>query len=195
MHHFVDPSGHTDERVVPSTPDDLLERIGLGDRFAFSDFYDLFELRVTAMVRSVLVDPVVSLAVAQIAQLEIWQTAPRFDPREGNAASFALTIARSCALDSLRSVPVRRDRGIVLGRGSVTPAVAASWNEVDARFEGAATQPLSPLDHERLVSAYSEAYSSAEIALELSPADVPFTEKMRARLRRRIRREPRGGAR
>jgi len=73
--------------VEPPNADDLLRRVGRGDEAAFNALYDLLAARVFGLARRVLRDPAQAEEVAQEALVEVWRTAPRFDPARGSAAA------------------------------------------------------------------------------------------------------------
>jgi RNA polymerase sigma-70 factor (ECF subfamily) len=165
------PDSSASDGARISSAEDLLERVGAGDMSAFSDFYDLVELRVLGMVRSVLVDPALSEEVAQEVHLEIWQTAPRYDRTRGLAASWVLTIARRRAIDCVRATQSSRDRDIRIGLRDAQAGYDVVWEAVETRIGHtralAAVQGLTPLQRECVLLAYSEGYSSGEIAVIL----------------------------
>lgn len=97
-------------RVTVETPDELLAKVAKGDEAAFARLHDLLVARVYGIVRSVLRDPARSEEVAQEALLELWRTAPRYEPRLGSATTWALTIAHRRAVDRVRSEEASRRR-------------------------------------------------------------------------------------
>jgi RNA polymerase sigma-70 factor (ECF subfamily) len=48
--------------------------------------------------------------VTQEVLIEVWRTAPRYDPTQGSAMGWILTIARHRAIDRVRSEQASRDR-------------------------------------------------------------------------------------
>jgi RNA polymerase sigma-70 factor, ECF subfamily len=92
------------------TPEDLLIRVGRGDREAFAALYDLVAATVYGLARRVVRDPQLAEDVAQEALVEVWRLAPQFDPTKGKAMSWIATIAHRRAIDRVRSEQSRRDR-------------------------------------------------------------------------------------
>ena len=103
------PGTRAAEPVVPSA-DDLLVAAAGGDEAAFADLYDVLAPAVHGTARAVLRDPDHAAEVTQEVMLEVWRTAPRFDPSRGSARTFALTLAHRRAVDRVRSVQAQRDR-------------------------------------------------------------------------------------
>lgn len=92
------------------TADDALPLIAEGDRDAFAPFYDELAGAVFGTVRRVLRDPAMSEEVTQEVFVELWRTAPRFDPERGSAMSWAVTVARRRAVDRVRREQSQRER-------------------------------------------------------------------------------------
>jgi RNA polymerase sigma-70 factor, ECF subfamily len=102
--------------VVTLDPDELLLRVGRGDRQAFDALYDTISPVVFGVVRRVVRDPQITEDVAQEVLVEVWKLAPRFDPNKGRAMSWVVTIAHRRAVDRVRSEQARSDREDRAGR-------------------------------------------------------------------------------
>ncbi len=105
----VNPS---DEPVPgePQSPDLLLTAVARGDDRAFARLYDALSRGVFGTCLGVLRDPDHAAEVAQEVWVEIWRTAPRFEPDRGSARTWALTLAHRRAVDRVRAVQAQRDR-------------------------------------------------------------------------------------
>ncbi|WP_225755019.1 ECF RNA polymerase sigma factor SigK [Actinotalea sp. Marseille-Q4924] len=88
----------------------LLTSAAAGDQHAFAALYDLLSPAVHGTARAVLRDPHLAAEVMQEVMLEVWRTAPRFDPGRGSARTFVLTLAHRRAVDRVRAVQAQRDR-------------------------------------------------------------------------------------
>lgn len=88
--------------MVPSS-EELLVRIANGDKQAFGLFYDQTAARVLGICMQVLHNRAVAEEITQEVFIEIWRTAPTFSPQKGSAASWIYRLARSRAIDKLRS--------------------------------------------------------------------------------------------
>src|ERR1700757_2247710 len=90
----------------PQPSDDLdvlLDRVAHGDRAAFATVYDLTKTRVYGLVMRVLRDPGYSEETTQDVYLEVWRTAPAYDPAKGTALAWLLTVAHRRAIDRVRA--------------------------------------------------------------------------------------------
>ena len=174
-----------DDRSPASRPtvDELLGRVGRGDRAAFGDLYDETAARVFGLVRRVMVDPAQAEEVTQDVYLEIWQNAARFDAARGNALAWMFTIAHRRAVDRIRSAQAAHDRDLRIGSRDLdvpvdTVAEAAETSIEHERVTGALRE-LSELQRECVALAYYGGLTQSEIAERLG---VPLgTVKTRLR--------------
>jgi RNA polymerase sigma-70 factor (ECF subfamily) len=90
----------------PTTRDDarLLQRIGQRDRQAFAQFYDRYSGVLYSTIFRVLNSPDESAEVLQEVFLQIWDKAGSHDPAMDRPFNWALTLARNCTIDRLRSL-------------------------------------------------------------------------------------------
>ena len=180
------------ERVDDATPppatsdptlDDLLVAAATGDRAAFGELYDRTASRVFGLVRRIVVDPAQAEEVTQDVYLEVWQTAPRFDPTRGSAISWMFTLAHRRAVDRVRSAQSARDRDLRIGARDVDVPVDTVAESAEVRIEHEraheALAGLSEQQRECVALAYYGGLTQAEIAERLG---VPLgTVKTRLR--------------
>ncbi|ROQ37222.1 RNA polymerase sigma factor (sigma-70 family) [Frondihabitans sp. PhB188] len=168
---------------APRTDEDLLALVAEGNHDAFAVFYDRICGRVFGLIKRVLVDPAQSEEVTQDVFLEIWQTASRFDPTRGKAASWALTMAHRRAIDRVRSSQSSRDRDLTVGirnfEGSVDDVAGTAEAQLEHRRVRAAMGQLTPYQREALELTYFEGLTNTEAAVR---AGVPLGT-MKTRLR------------
>ena len=154
-------SPETDVSVsAPSVLDaatDLLQRVAQGDQRAFSELYDLITPRMLGLVRHVLKDHAQSEEVVQEVLLEIWQTAPRFDPNKGKAVTWMLTMAHRRAIDRVRSAQSSRDRDTKIGIRDLGREYDSVSENVEIRIE-----------HERVEKALTKLTELQRQAVELA---------------------------
>ncbi|TXN32661.1 sigma-70 family RNA polymerase sigma factor [Lacisediminihabitans profunda] len=167
----------------PVSKESLLARIAGGDQDAFSALYDEISPRVFGLIRRLLVDYSQSEEVAQEVFLEIWQSASRYEPSKGGAATWILTMAHRRAVDRIRASQSSRDRDVKIGvrdyvaeYDNVSETVEVSIEH--ERVKEAMTQ-LTELQRQAVTLAYYGGYSHSEVAKLLS---VPIgTVKTRLR--------------
>lgn len=131
-----------DSDAAAATPEALLERVSTGDRVAFAELYDLVAPRVHGLVLRILVDPAQSEEVTQEIFLEIWQSAPRFDPNKGGATSWIFTMAHRRAVDRVRAAHSSRERDVRVG-----------IRDFDRGFDQVAEATEITIEHERVAEA------------------------------------------
>lgn len=81
----------------------LISQMARGDQQAYGQFYDRTAGAVLGMVLGVIRDREQSEEVMQEILVEAWRTAPRFDPGQGSAMSWLMTLAHRRAVDRVRS--------------------------------------------------------------------------------------------
>ena len=82
---------------------ELVDRTARGEVAAFTEFYDATSRRVFGLARKILEDPSAAEEVTLEVYTYVWRNALRYDPERGSVTQWLLTVARSRALDQLRS--------------------------------------------------------------------------------------------
>ena len=155
-----------------------------GDVEALRRLYDAHARRAMAIAMRVLRSEPEAEDVVQETFLELWRRAEQFDTQRGGAAAWVVTIARSRAIDRLRSTGTT-SRAIETASGNLTPAAEALPSEQAERRrdEARVAQALGALPAEQrhtIELAYFEGLSQSEIAARTgSPLG---TVKMRVKL-------------
>ncbi len=122
--------------------------------------------------------------VVQETFLEVWRRAAQFDEQRGGVPSWVVTIARSRAIDRLRSTGTT-SRAIEAASGSLVPPPETLPSEMveqrrDEMRVAAALEQLPPEQRQAITLAYFEGLSQSEIAAKTgSPLG---TVKMRVKL-------------
>jgi RNA polymerase sigma-70 factor (ECF subfamily) len=167
----------------PSAADDfaLMDAVASRDQAALSLLYDRHASAVLGVCIRILRERSVAEEVTGDVFTEVWDRAARYDATRGHPVAYLLNLARSRAIDRLRT-RVRRERIIVEADGSAGPAgtsrrpveaVAAGNPFADARTEqmrahiGRAMSGLHPEQQRALILAYFDGMSHSEIASAL----------------------------
>lgn len=179
----TDPAQDLDSAEEPVSKEALLGRVATGDRDAFSALYDEISPRVLGLIRRLVIDHSQSEEVAQEVFLEIWQSASRFDPAKGGAATWILTMAHRRAVDRIRSSQSSRDRDTKIGIRDFAPEYDNVAESVEVKIEHervkVAMERLTELQRQAVSLAYYGGYSHSEVAAMLK---VPIgTVKTRLR--------------
>src|SRR5579862_5246572 len=82
---------------------ELVRRMSAGDTQALAQFYERWSRPVHALVVQLLRDPDDADDVVEDAFYQAWRQASRYEPSRGAVSTWIVTIARSRALDRLRS--------------------------------------------------------------------------------------------
>ncbi len=146
--------------------DELLASVALGDERAYETVYDTACAWILGTVRKVLRDPAQAEEVMQEVLLEIWRTASRFDPRQGSAASWVMTMAHRRAVDRVRSershvMREQRAATALIDYDEVTEAVEA---HLDRERVQRCLSCLTDLQRECVNLAYYSGYTYREVA-------------------------------
>lgn len=151
---------------------DLLERVGRGDRAAFSELYDQMAPRVLGLVTRLLRDPAQSEEVTQEIFLEIWQTSTRFDPNKGGAATWILTMTHRRAVDRVRASQASRDRDVRVGIRDLDVDIDHVAESVEVRIESERVEKamarLTDMQRQAITLSYYGGYTNSEVATMLS---------------------------
>ncbi|GAB3079128.1 sigma-70 family RNA polymerase sigma factor [Corynebacterium aquatimens] len=123
-------------------PDRLLESVRAGDKVAFAELYDVLAPQVLGLTTHILRDRAQAEEVTQEVFVEVWQRAHTFDPHRGSAKSWVLRLAKSRAIDRLRSWRSSQARDTDDFNSQLTTWVAAAEDEAQQRLESEELQEL-----------------------------------------------------
>ena len=163
----------------------LIAAIAAGDRDAFSRFYDLTAPMAFGLIRRVLRDPEAAAEVLQEVFWQIWQDAPRYDPKRGSPEAWLVMRAKTRAIDRLRSIR-RRDRTFVapvdesVAQRREEPAENPAVVAEDRSLVRNALAQLPEAQRRVIELAFFEGLTQSEIATRLG--EPLGTVKTRARL-------------
>lgn len=162
----------------------LVQRAAGGDRRALAELYELHGGRAYALALRILHAPHDAEEIVQETFLEAWRRAAQYDPGRGAPAAWLCTIARTRALDRLRSRSVG-SRTLDGAAGEPPPAPPPTPLETAERREtrervNVALGTLPPEQRLALELAYFEGLTQTEIAARTG--DPLGTVKTRVRL-------------
>ena len=157
----------------------------LASTTGFTSAYRAHAPRAFSAAYRVLGDAAAAEDVVQDVFTTMWRDPGKFDPRRGNLSGYLAMMARSRAVDRIRSRQARDAAVERLGRRDSAGTVDDSpADEVLRRDEGAralrAVAGLPPAQRDAVLLAYGRGFSVAEVA---EAAEVPLgTAKSRLRL-------------
>lgn len=180
------PSTSAQRAGDPAADRALLQQVALGSGAAMREVYARCAPKAFAVMLRLLPARADAEEVLQEAFLEVWRRARDFDPERGGLETWVTTIARTRAIDRLRSMGTAAR--VAEGAAHQPPPMSAtplSPDEATARGEDrarvrAAMMTLPAEQREVVELAYFEGLSQREIAERTG--DPLGTVKTRARL-------------
>ncbi len=165
---------------------ELLSAISRGDETALAAIYDRYRLILFGLILRILHDRQESEDILQEAFLQVWRRAGDFDPSRGRAFTWLVTIARSRALDRLRTLGARArvaDEVVAHSAGDETgdaaqDAIKSEEGEIVRR----ALAELPAEQRRTLFLAYFEGLTQTEISARLSEPLGTVKTRMRSGL-------------
>jgi RNA polymerase sigma-70 factor (ECF subfamily) len=150
----------------------LIERMAGGDEYALSTFYDRTSRLIFGLLLRILNDTGLAEEVLLDVYMQVWRQAGKYDRSRGKTLAWIVTIARSRAIDRLRSTRQEemrkesldaREHGAVLSATFEDPTVAPERQ----RVVRGALATLPPEQREVIEMAYYLGLSHSEIAARL----------------------------
>ena len=149
---------------------ELLRAVARGDESAFARVYDRYSPILLGLMLRILRSRAEAEDVLQEVFLQVWQRAHSFDAERGRAFTWLVTLARSRAIDRLRSVGSRERAAQRSAEDAPPESEPTEWADaaaVRAERAEAVREALAELPEEQrqvLVLAYLEGMSQSEIA-------------------------------
>jgi RNA polymerase sigma-70 factor (ECF subfamily) len=149
---------------------EMLRAVARGDESAFARVYDRYSPILLGLMLRILRSRAEAEDVLQEVFLQVWQRAHSFDSERGRAFTWLVTLARSRAIDRLRSVGSRERAAQRSAEDAPPESEPTEWADaLAARAERAEAvqEALAELPEEQrqvLVLAYLEGMSQSEIA-------------------------------
>ncbi|MDT0382699.1 ECF RNA polymerase sigma factor SigK [Streptomyces sp. DSM 42041] len=164
----------TSARPAGESLDALLTRVGRGETEAFDALYHAVAGRILGLAHKVLRDTAHAEEVCQDVLVQLWRTAPRFDPHRGSALTWILTMTHRRAVDRVRSTQAATHRDKLAGLRDHPVAYDQVAEAVALREEQAAIRhcldALTPRQRESITMAYYQAHTYPEVAQKLGLA-------------------------
>lgn len=150
----------------------LVKQIAQGEQAALGALYDTTNRLVYGLILRVLSEASAAEEVLLDVYTQVWRQAASYDTQRGSPLAWVTTIARSRAIDRLRSGWQTQQRQESLDVVTDRETVAASPEELTAlserqRFVRQAMTRLSPEQREVIELAYYSGLSHSEIAAKL----------------------------
>ena len=149
---------------------ELLRALARGDEAAFARVYDRYSPILFGLLLRILRSRAEAEDVLQEVFLQVWQRAHSFDAERGRAFTWLVTLARSRAIDRLRSTGSRERAALRSAEESPPESEAREWADhaaIRAERAEAVREALAELPEEQrqvLLLAYLEGMSQSEIA-------------------------------
>jgi RNA polymerase sigma-70 factor (ECF subfamily) len=168
-----------------SSDNDLLHALARGDEAALAAIYDRYRLILFGLIMRILHDRTDAEDVLQEVFLQVWRRAGDFDEARGRAFTWLVTIARSRALDRLRSAGSRARLAEGAAQAPSEDIGDAALDAVKSEQVAIVRQALAGLPDEQrkpLFLAYFEGLTQTEIAARLGDPLGTVKTRMRSGL-------------
>lgn len=168
---MLPPNAYQISGQVESSQAELVKRIATGDQHALAALYDRTNRIVFGLLLRILRDTAAAEEVLLDVYTQVWRQAATYSERRGTPLAWLTTIARSRAIDRLRSTRLEKQRSEPLDVLSAHASSACSIEEdmVTRELGGrvrAALAALSPEQREVIELAYYGGLSHSEIAMQ-----------------------------
>jgi len=167
---------------LQNSDNDLLHAVARGDELALAACYDRYRLILFGLILRTLHDREEAEDVLQEVFLQVWRRAGDFDEARGRAFTWLVTIARSRAIDRLRSAGSRTRLAEEAAQVPQDEFGDAAVDAVKSETGSIVRKALAELPEEQqktLFLAYFEGLTQTEIAARLG--DPLGTVKTRIR--------------
>jgi len=172
------------EAALHTPPDsDLLHAIARGDESALAALYDRYHSILLGLLLRILHNRVEAEDVLQEVFLQIWQRAANFDEARGRGFTWMVTLARSRAIDRLRSLQSRQradDTALRDAPEAVGDASDDAYHAEQREIVRAALAQIPEEQRRALLLAYFEGLTQSEIAARLGQPLGTVKTRMRS---------------
>jgi RNA polymerase sigma-70 factor (ECF subfamily) len=162
---------------------ELLKAVARGDEQALAQLYDSYRLILFGLLVRILNSREEAEDVLQEVFLQVWRRARDFDETRGKPFTWLVTLARSRAIDRLRSLGARDRVAQASVREAAEEVSDAARDTFRSEQRALVTSALSQLPEEQkrpLVLAYFDGLTQSEIATKLGAPLGTVKTRMRA---------------
>ena len=162
---------------------ELLKAVARGDEQALAQLYDSYRVILFGLLVRILNSREEAEDVLQEVFLQVWRRARDFDETRGKPFTWLVTLARSRAIDRLRSLGARDRVAQASVREAAEEVSDAARDTFRSEQRALVTSALSQLPEEQkrpLVLAYFDGLTQSEIATKLGAPLGTVKTRMRA---------------
>ena len=162
---------------------ELLKAVARGDEQALAQLYDSYRVILFGLLVRILNSREEAEDVLQEVFLQVWRRARDFDETRGKPFTWLVTLARSRAIDRLRSLGARDRVAQASVREAAEEVSDAARDTFRSEQRALVTSALSQLPEEQkrpLVLAYFDGLTQSEIAAKLGAPLGTVKTRMRA---------------
>jgi RNA polymerase sigma-70 factor, ECF subfamily len=162
---------------------ELLKAVARGDEQALAQIYDNYRVILFGLLIRILNSREEAEDVLQEVFLQVWRRARDFDETRGKPFTWLVTLARSRAIDRLRSLGARDRVAQASAREAAEEVSDAARDTFRSEQRALVTSALSQLPEEQkgpLVLAYFDGLTQSEIAAKLGAPLGTVKTRMRA---------------
>ncbi|MGH9970407.1 MAG: sigma-70 family RNA polymerase sigma factor [Pyrinomonadaceae bacterium] len=153
-----------------ATDVDLLHAVARGDETALGSLYDRYRVILFGLLTRILSSREEAEDVLQEVFLQVWRRAADFDEQRGRPFTWLVTLARSRAIDRLRSLASRQRLTDSAARNTLDQTSDAVTDTLHSEQREIVQKALAELPEEQkqtLLLAYFEGLTQSEIAAKL----------------------------
>ncbi len=173
------------EQAQPTSDTELLHAIARGDELSLATLYDRYSAILLGLMLRILHSRPEAEDVLQEVFLQVWRRAADFDEARGRGFTWLVTLARSRAIDRLRSLDARGRAATAAQREVQEETADAADDVLHAEQRAIVLAALAQLPAEQsraLLLAYFDGLTQSEIAAHLQQPLGTIKTRMRSGL-------------
>jgi RNA polymerase sigma-70 factor (ECF subfamily) len=143
---------------------ELTQGVGRGDKDCFAQLYDLTVPSVYGVAQQLLQSTRLATAVTEEVYVEVWRSAPRYDPSESSVLAWMMGMAHRQCTAKAEAMADRPDAAANGNERNVARPVREAPPGPDAERAGQALSALSDPNRQAVVLAYFGKCSQGEVA-------------------------------